>query len=842
MHYFREGSQSAPAVLLLHGNPTWSFYYRDLIAGLRQDFQVIAVDYIGCGLSDHPANGNYRAVDRIRQLQEFIEKLGLEKFSLVMHDWGGPIGAGLAVRMPQKISSMIFLNTTLTQVESLPGFIKLAASPLMGRTLTQQTNAFLKLATNLGVYNKLPREVRQSYYFPYRSSADRIAIWNFVKDIPFDSTHPSYSEMLELGRKLPELKHIPVKIIWGLQDPCFHREMLSEVASHFPHGEVVEIREASHLVLEDAPKRVLEEIDSFLKGNRRREAAVEPEHEIAPGSGPVLYETFLKIAQEQPQLPAVICSDLPSARGQPHPPFNYRQVNFGELLSLVYKYERGLRELGLRNGQRILMLVPPGMDFLALSYAVMGRGAVPVFVDPGVGFKNLERCIADAAPDGLIGAPKAQLLRLARRSLFRNIKFSLNVTDSLFSIGPNLSFLKRFSSLPLERVEVKHDSAGLVAFTSGATGTPKGVIFTHEMLREQLKIFGRQLGMACGSKDLPLLPIFSLFSLPLGVCSVIAPLDPARPLDLDPAKIARIIQDTGVESSFGSPTLWNKISEYCIRHRRSFPALKKVFMAGAPVPESVLLKIKNILPNGEAFTPYGATEALPVSLISAAEIASSELKPVEGVGVGTPVGKVLGGIELRIIEASDSSFDDISEVKALGPYQVGEIIVRGRNISPNYLNRPDATRRSKIRDGQNFWHRMGDLGYLDAGGSLYFCGRQAHAVKLSECTLYSDPVERVFNLCEKLRRSALVALNQGVEAALVVEPLPEFWPASKEEEIKFIRELREIAQKHPFTSKIKKFFFHSSFPVDARHNAKIFREQLGEWASKVDSVTGSAAA
>ncbi len=825
MHYVDEGR--GPVVILLHGNPTWSFYYRNLIVALKSSYRVIAPDFIGLGLSDHPLDAHFRASDRIAHLQELITHLGLTKYSLVMHDWGGSIGTGVAVRNPEAITGLVFLNTTLTETESLPFIIKRAARPLVGKFLTKTTKHFLKLTTEWGVCNKLPSEVKQGYLFPYKTSARRTAIWDFVADIPFNSDHPSYSDMLYLAENIPKLSHVPTLIIWGLQDPCFHREMLSQVARHFPHAEVIEIPHGSHLVLEDAPEIAIPAIECFLAG---KPTTAEANENAVYGSGKdllrgrhPLYQAFIDKVQSQPNSDAVIVPMVVLDEIQ------YRHVNFTDLSTLINKYQRGLTKLGLVAGDRVIMLVPPGIDFLALSYALMARGAVPVYLDPGMGRENLVRCIREVNPQVFIGSPRAQLLRVLNKELFKRVKFSLTASRWSFLRGKDLSFLRKFSSGALPAAPVS--DIALIAYTSGATGAPKGVVFSPKMIESTLSIFKESFGLIPQKRDLPLLPVFSLFNLANGIASVFPPMNTAAPLTLEPWKVIRILKDLNISYSFGSPTLWNKIAEYAIRSRETIPSLEKIFMAGAPVSKEVLLRVQEVLDSGEVFTPYGATEALPVTLVSSKEILTHVLQPASTGEQGTYVGRAVQGVQIRVIRPVDSAIMNLGDSQGLNPFEIGEVIVQGHNISAQYLNREDSTRASKIKEGRTLWHRMGDLGYLDAEGGLYFCGRKAHRVLYKGKSFYSIPVERIFNAHPKVKRSALVSLSSTGEPAIVVEPLPQFWPESPELERSFLSELQSLALASPLSKEINRFFFHRSFPVDARHNAKIFRDKLGAWAS-----------
>ena len=504
---------------------------------------------------------------------------------------------------------------------------------------------------------------------------------------------------------------------------------------------------------------------------------------------------------------------------------------------MINKYQRGLTELGLEKGDRVLMLVSPGTNFLALSYAVIGRGAIPFFLDPGMGKEKLFKCIEDIAPDVFIGTQKAQLLRIFKKKIFSSLKFYITANDWAITGGPTLSFLKKFSFKPLPPVETA--SPCLVAYTSGATGTPKGVEFTNEMMARQQKIFTEIFDMEAGAKDLPLLPIFSLYNLANGVCSVFPPVNPAKPLSLDPPKIVKIVNDLRISYSFGSPTLWKKISEYCTRSRQTLKTLKKVFMAGAPVSHETIERVESILEDGIAYTPYGSTEALPVTLIESEDILKLQEEAAVTGEIGTLVGKAINGVNLKIIKPLDREIESFTKVKELKNYEIGEVIVSGENVSPRYYDHEQGTVLAKIPDKNGFWHRMGDMGYLDNDNRLYFCGRKAHIVNDGGETLYSVPVEKIFNKHSKVSRSALVELNSGA-AALVVEPLPQHWPETEVEKEKFRKELKALAITNKNTKGINKFFFHHSFPVDGRHNAKIFRDELGIWASKLTDYKSAA--
>lgn len=809
LHYIDEGR--GPVVFLLHGNPTWSFFYRGLIKTLSKNFRVIAPDYLGCGLSDKVPGKRFRAIDRVDEIEALYEHLKIHSFSIVMHDWGGAIGTRFLLNHIDEVKSITYLNTTLTEVELLPRMIKWSAKPIIGRFLTQTTKQFLRYLVGPGSAKKLSLKIKQGYFYPYPTMGDRAAIWNFVSDIPFSSDHPTQHELIEMKRSIPLLKETPVQIIWGLKDPCFHPAILRSIHKHFPHAEVHELPHASHLVLEDEPNLSENLVEVFLQRIVLKEGGASSIQK-SPSEN-TLYKSLKQIAQSIPQATAIV--DVAKDKTE----------TFGDLFSLIQRYQRGLLKKGIEAGDRVLMLVPPGVEFISLAYAVMGCGALPIFIDPGMGKKNLMRCIQDAAPHGLIGIPKAQLLKLKKRSLFPGLRFSLTVSAS------GLASLEKADG---ELEVYKHPyGEGLVAFTSGATGTPKGVVFTNEMLEDQLRIFSNDFGFTKGSLDLPLLPIFSIFSMPLGVGSVFPKMDPAKPLELDPAHIVSLIEKYKVQSSFGSPTLWDKISRYCVDSKKSLSVLSRVLMAGAPVPPVVLERVQSILPNGMAYTPYGATEALPVTRVTGRDLSEIKGHIADTGEMGTPVGHSVKGVEIKIIELRTAEITkSINQTKEVQAGTVGEIIVRGKNVSTYYLHRPDADAKNKIRDGDSIWHRIGDVGYLDEKGNLFYCGRKSHVVYGEDRIYFPDAVENVFNQHPWVKRSALISIKGASKAGVAIEPFPEHMPTNPAVKGDFVTSLHELGQSSEITRGISKFFFHPSFPVDSRHNAKIFRDQLSCWAQQ----------
>jgi acyl-CoA synthetase (AMP-forming)/AMP-acid ligase II len=370
-----------------------------------------------------------------------------------------------------------------------------------------------------------------------------------------------------------------------------------------------------------------------------------------------------------------------------------------------------------------------------------------------------------------------------------------------------------------------------ILFTSGSTGVAKGVIYTHAIFAAQVEQLQRVYQIHPGEVDLPTFPLFGLFGPALGVTSVLPEMDATRPALVDPLRILDAIRWFGVTNLFGSPALLRRVGGGA-GPGEHLPTLRRVISAGAPVPPAVVERFCELLPAGtQVYTPYGATEALPVASIGSEEILrETGARTAEGAGIC--VGLPVEGITVRVIRISDEPIPTWSDDLVLPTGQIGEIVVQGRVVTASYHNRPESTALAKIQDPSRggFWHRMGDVGYLDERGRIWFCGRKSQRVITPAGTLFTIPCEGVFNAHPGVLRSALVGVKRNgvVEPVLCVERTPE-GVALAEEQLK--RELLTLGNAHEHTRAIRHILFHPSFPVDIRHNAKIFREKLAVWAA-----------
>ena len=528
--------------------------------------------------------------------------------------------------------------------------------------------------------------------------------------------------------------------------------------------------------------------------------------------------TLAHWAKEMPDQPAII--EMRSDR----------QITFKQLEEESNLIASGLLHQGMKKGDRVLVMVPYGMEFVTLTFALFKAGAVPVLIDPGLGKKNVLHCIKQSEPRGIIAIPLAHAIKTFIPAPFKSIQLSVTVGRRWFWRGPTLDQVKRSGQTDYQMDETPEDQAAAVLFTSGSTGPAKGVLYTHGMFDQQTRILREHFGILPGEKDLPTFPLFGLFSTGMGMTSVIPDMDPTCPAKVSPENIIRPIQTHGITSSFGSPALWDTVSRHCQKNGIRLSSLRRILIAGAPVPGTLLKRFESILePDCKVLTPYGATEALPVSSIERQEVVNDTWAQSEK-GQGTCVGKPVPGAEIKIIRISEDPILKWEDDLEIPRGQTGEIVVKAPWVTKAYFNREDVTRFAKIPDGETFWHRMGDVGKWDEQNRLWFCGRKSHRVVTDSETLFTIPCEALFNQHPDVRRSALVGQGRGDNREPVIIIEPENADRVAKDRETFVKELLEIAAASAHTRAIKKILFYPEFPVDVRHNAKIFREKLAIWA------------
>jgi acyl-CoA synthetase (AMP-forming)/AMP-acid ligase II len=531
-------------------------------------------------------------------------------------------------------------------------------------------------------------------------------------------------------------------------------------------------------------------------------------------------------ADSQPEGVAVIAP----LKGAPTAEIRFEQRTFAELNAESDAVCHYFTRQGMRRGDRVLLMVKPGLDLIRIVFALFKMGAVPVTIDPGMGLRGFLRCVQQSQPRYLVGIPLALIIARMFSSKFRSLQGRIRI-DRKFGRTIQQAAV---NGKPFATANVERDELAAILFTSGSTGPAKGVCYAHGMFAEQVQLIRETYGIAPGEVDLPMLPVFALFNPALGMTTVVPQMNPSRPAQVDPRRIVQAIRQFGVTNSFGSPTLWTKIARHCQREGITLPGIRRILVAGAPVPPALMRMLRTVCPNGQFHTPYGATEALPVSSISA-ETVLTETASAQERGEGTCVGHPLKGMRVRIVEASDAVISSLEQAQAVETGTIGEIIVNGPVVTRSYDNLPEATAAAKIADGDSFWHRMGDVGYLDEQGRLWFCGRKVERVHSAQGILYTEPCEAIFNQHPRVFRSALIGIGPNrTIPAMVIEPEKGDWPRGKRLRKAFIAELKALAGKHSHTAAIRHYFFCRHFPVDVRHNAKIHRRTLAQQYAKCD--------
>ena len=507
----------------------------------------------------------------------------------------------------------------------------------------------------------------------------------------------------------------------------------------------------------------------------------------------------------------------------------YEQLTFAELDDRAGRYAAGLHRVGIRKGVRTVLMVTPGLDFFALVFALYRVGATLVLIDPGIDKKALASCLKEVEPEAFIGVPMAHVARLIFRSALKTVQINVTVGRRWFWGGHRLRDLLDAEPRPCE--PTASDDVAAVLFTSGSTGVPKGAVYTHGIFAGQVRMLQDLYGFDSDEVDLSTFPLFALFLAALGVTSVIPDMDARKPAAADPRKLIEAITDHGCTNMFGSPALLDTLSQHGATHGTTLPTLRRVLSAGAPVRHDILLRMKAMLNEGvQIFTPYGATEALPVANIGSDEVLS-DTHALTAAGQGVCVGRPVAEMTVRVIQITDDPIELWSDTLLAPPGVVGEITVRGPVVTPAYYGRREQTALAKIDEGGAVVHRMGDVGRFDAEGRLWMCGRKSHRLETAAGPLFTIVVEMVFNQDPDVWRTALVGL--GARGAQDPVLLVETRPGAQVDTAVLLARLEALGAQHEATAAVTRIaLYPGSFPVDIRHNAKINREILTGWANE----------
>lgn len=507
----------------------------------------------------------------------------------------------------------------------------------------------------------------------------------------------------------------------------------------------------------------------------------------------------------------------------------WNTITYQNLADSIQRFASGLLNFGVTPGMTAALLTPPSADFFALASALLKVGVVPIILDPAIGLKKVGECLAESKPDIFIGNTLTHTLRVifgwGKSSIKHNLTIKSVKSDALSLSKGRKSKVK----YPITNYQSPITNSAAIIYTSGSTGIPKGVLFTHENFAAQLDILVDTFHISPDEIDLPAFPLYALIDVLLGVTSVIPDITFPVPGKTDPKKVIEAIQRFNVTNMFASPVVLDILSSFALSgadaKSKRLPSLKRVITAGAPAMIQLQEDFRKLL-NDETdlFGIYGATEVLPIAKVESREIFEVRKKSAKGAGVC--LGRPVNGAKVRVIGISESAIRQWQDSLEVESNVVGEITVQGGAVTESYIARDDANRLSKIQHEDGIIHRMGDVGYFDEEGRLWYCGRKSHRVITNNDVLFTEQIEGIFNVHPLVYRTALV----GVDGE------PVLWVELKkgvlENKDKIRSALIELAKEYPQASKIKVFLFMKKFPTDVRHNSKIIREELTLLAEK----------
>jgi acyl-coenzyme A synthetase/AMP-(fatty) acid ligase/pimeloyl-ACP methyl ester carboxylesterase len=875
-----DAAEPVGTLLCVHGNPTWSYLWRSLLAGAPPGWRVVAVDHLGMGYSDRVATPQ-RLADRVADLGTVVAALGVTgPVVTVAHDWGGSISLGWALAHRSQVAGVVLTNTAVSQPAGspVPGLIALARTPGVLRTACVLTPTFLAGTLRLA-HPALPSAVRAAYSAPYRGAGRRQAIGDFVADIPLRPGHPSYATLAAIGAGLGALADVPVLLLWGPRDPVFSDRYLHDLIERLPHAQVHRFEGAGHLVVEDrdlaAPIRtwLAPLSESILRDDRATRLTVRLSLKIdSETAGRVLWAALDERAEDQS--PAIVEMGTGGSAGRTGAAAG-RTVSFAAFGARTRELAAGLAASGVRQGDRVALLVPPGADLAAAVYACWRIGAVIVLADAGLGLRGMSRALRGAGPQHLIGIPRA--LAAARVLGWPGQVIAAGPANAatLRAVGAHLTLaevaaLGRHGGpdgrpLPLPP-EPGPDAEAAILFTSGATGPAKGVVYRHRQLQAQRDALVHAYAITPDDRLVAAFAPFALYGPALGIASVVPDMDVTSPATLEATALAEAVEAVQATLVFSSPAALVSIERtsdrLTPRHHDALRGVRLLLSAGAPVPASLLRRVARLMPSAEPHTPYGMTEALPVSDITLAEIervssdaAASADPGADNAEEGICVGHPLDGVQVTVLPLDELGRPDPTEPTPTDKAGVtGEICVRAAHVKDRYdrlwvteqASRPDLD--DKVDDkvtGEPGWHRTGDVGHLDDDGRLWVEGRLVHVIATADGVVTPVGVEQRVETLQSVQMAAVVGVGPVGTQAVVVVVVPTA-PGNENNgnsrssagtrtgrhgglaDEALAAQVRTLA-----AIEVAAVLVAPALPVDIRHNSKIDRARVAAWADRI---------
>lgn len=842
-HYLDTGAALAEAgiepigtVLAVHGNPTWSYLWRSLVtqsveqarAG-RPAWRIVAVDQLEMGWSER-TDLTRTLEQRIADLAAFTETIGLQGPVVTLgHDWGGVISLGWATEHPDLLVASMLLNTAVHHPEGtpIPAPLRLAGARGMLGAGSVRTTAFLD--TTLALASPpLERDVRDAYRSPYASHARRRGIGAFVADIPATPEHRSFPRLERLAADVAELR-VPAVMLWGPRDPIFSDRYLDDLAWRLPHAQVHRFMGAGHLVIEDAP--VAESLLSWLEEHVADSLSGSADATIAPTAvvpSPAAAQDFEPLWRRLDERRTDDGDAIVEQRDG-----GARRVSWRQLDDRVTRLAAGLHRIGVRRGDRVSLLVTPGATLTAVIYACLRIGAVVVVADAGLGVRGLHRAVRGAWPGYIIGETRG--LAAARALGWPGVKISAaqlpRATAVALGVSHSLKDLLDDSAAPVLPAEPGPTDLAAVLYTSGSTGPAKGVAYTHAQLSSLRDVLSAHFEITAASGLVTGFAPFALLGPALGARSSTPEMDISAPRTLTAKAVAAAVAETDADIVFLSPAaILNVVATadaLDADDREALQGVRTVLSTGAPVSRQLLTALVGVLPNASAHAVYGMTECLLVSDITLDTMPDDAVLAAHthtGVCVGTPI----GGVSVRIsaLDATGKASGTPSEQ----PNVLGEVIISAAHLKSQY-DRLWLTDRAAVRDvaEDGRWHRTGDVGHLDEDGRLWIEGRLPHVIATQDGPIAPVGPEQGIESVPAVRRAAIVGV--GPEGLRQCVAIVETEPATKRPRLadpELATEVRAAS-----TQPLVAVFAIPELPTDIRHNSKIDRTRLSEWAERV---------
>lgn len=801
-HVLDNGVAAADLTLLcVHGNPSWSYLYRNLVRLAPAGVRVVAVDQLEMGFSERSGTLR-RLATRVADLGELTAEMGIDgPVVTVAHDWGGPISLGWAEAHRSQLAGVVLMNTAVHQPAGspAPSVIRLVRSRPFLKNATVSSTAFIRGAIEMS-HPRPSADVRAGLLAPYRSADRRTAIGEFVADIPLSPEHPSAEALDGIAAGLADLGSVPALLLWGSKDLVFSDLYLHDLERRLPHADVHRFANAGHFVSEDAD--AVGAIVDWLGGLGGFEA--EPASPVAAPAMSTLVDIPGDLADK-----VAIAEMIEGGRS----------VGFAEFEQLVQSTAAGLDIAGIRAGDRVALMIPPGVDLAVTLYACWRIGAVIVLIDSGLGPTGMHAAIKAADPDHLIGIPKA--LIAARTLRWPGRRFSTTslplVQQRLLAVADDLPSMRivggTFSDVPCGA-----DIAAVV-FTSGSTGPSKGVVYEHGQLEAQRDVLVRLYDITTDDRLVAAFAPFALYGPAMGITSVVPDMDVAAPGTLTAGALGDAAVTADATMVFASPAALANVvrtaGELTSQHREAFGRVRLVLSAGAPVRASLLRAAAELFPNATAHTPYGMTECLPVASISLADIEGA------GIGDGVCVGGPVDGVEVRIKPVDDHGHATGELTDA--PDVLGEIVVRADHARRGY----DRLWHTEFMASQPpGWHASGDVGRLDTAGRLWVGGRLAHVITTPDGPVAPVGIEQAIETLDGVALAAVVGVGPSAVQQLVAVIEPTVTSRSPR-----LASLAVIDAVRTVAGNVVAVFEVPALPVDRRHNSKIDRTRVAEWAA-----------